>query len=62
MIYQIIPLSLHIPKIYILLSYLSFHFEISPFVWIQTMIVVEEVLKYRMEIIDYKKSIINITL
>ena len=53
--YQIIPLRLHIPKKYKLLSYLSFHFEISPVVWIQTMIVVEEVLVCRMAIIDYKK-------
>ena len=62
MIYQIIPLSLYIPKIYTFnLFELSF-FEISPFVWIQTMIVVEEVLKCRMAIIDYKKSMIHITL
>ena len=64
MIYQIIRLSLHIPKIYTfkLFFFLAFTFEISPFVWIQTMIVVEEVLKCRMAIIDYKKSIIHITL
>ena len=30
MTYQIIPLSLHIPKIYIYLSYLSFHFWNKP--------------------------------
>ena len=61
MIYQIIPLSLNVPKIYTLkLSELSL--ERSPFVWIQTMIVVKEVLKCRMAIIDYKKSIIHITL
>ena len=60
MIYQIIPLSLCNPKICLLSCFETF--EISPFVWIQTMIVVDEVLKYRMAIIDYKKSIIHITL
>ena len=40
----------------------AFTLVISPFVWIQTMIVVEEVLKRRIAIIDYKKSIIHITL
>ena len=40
----------------------AFTFEICPFVWIQTMIVVEKVLKCRMAIIDYNKSIIHITL
>ena len=40
----------------------AFTFELGPFVCIQTMIVVEEVLKCRMAIIDYKKSIIQITL
>ena len=62
MIYQIIPLSLHIPKIYTFKAIWAFTFEISPFVWIQTKIVVEEVLKCRMAIIDYKKSISHITL
>ena len=58
MIYKIIPRSLHIPKIYTFkISELS-----SPFVWIRTMIVVEEVLKCAMAIIDYKKSIIHKTL
>ena len=54
MTYQNIRLGLHIPKIYT--------FEISPFVWIQTFIVVEEVLNCIMAIIDYRKSIIHMTL
>ena len=59
---QIVNLTLYIPKLYTFMLFWAFTFEIIPFVWIQTMIVVEEVLKNWMEIIDYKKSIIHITL
>ena len=61
MTYQNIRLSLHIPKIYFSAIW-TLPFEISPFVGIQTLIVVEEVLKCIMAITDYRKSIIHVTL
>ena len=48
----------HVKNIYFYAIW-ALTFEIIQFDWIQTMIVVEEVLKYRMAIIDYKKSIIH---
>ena len=62
MIYQIIPLTLHILKNIYFSAIGAFTFEINPLVWIQTMIVVEEVPKCTMAITDYKESIIHITM
>ena len=47
-------------KTYTFYAIWGFIFEIITFVWIETVIVEEEVLKSIMSIIDYKKSIIDL--